>query len=54
MVDLGLKEILINPKNIVLIEWPEKIQRLLSKNSVFLKFRHGLKENIREIKIFGK
>lgn len=54
LTDLGLKVILKNSRNIVLIEWPEKIQRLLPKNSVWLKFKHGEKENIREIKISGK
>jgi len=45
--DLGLKQILSNPQNIVLIEWPEKIRRILPKNAIWLKFEHGEKENIR-------
>ncbi len=51
LIDLGLKEILRNPKNIVLIEWPEKIQRALPKNIIKIKFKYGKKENERIILI---
>ncbi len=51
LLDLGLKEILNNPQNIVLIEWAEKIKRILSKNTIWVKFEHGEKENQRTIKI---
>ena len=46
---LGLKEILPDPKNILLIEWPEKIKKILPKETVWIKFRHGKKENERVI-----
>ena len=49
LLDLGLKEILENPQNIVLIEWAERIKRALPKNAVWLKFEHGEKENQRII-----
>lgn len=45
--DLGLKEILKNPRNIVLIEWPERIKKYLPKNAIRIKFKHGEKENER-------
>lgn len=48
---LGLKEILTNPQNIVLIEWAEKIKNFLPKNAVWIKFEYGKKENERIIKI---
>lgn len=51
LMDLGLKEILVNPQNIVLIEWPEKIIKHLPKNAVQIEFKHGEKENERIIKI---
>lgn len=35
---LGLKEILNDPKNIVLIEWAEKIKSLLSKEIFWINF----------------
>ncbi|PIU98684.1 tRNA (adenosine(37)-N6)-threonylcarbamoyltransferase complex ATPase subunit type 1 TsaE [Candidatus Wolfebacteria bacterium CG03_land_8_20_14_0_80_40_12] len=50
LLDLGLKEILANHQNIVLIEWPEKIKKILPKNSIWIKFEHSGKINERIIK----
>lgn len=36
---LGLEEILLNPRNIVLIEWAEKIANLLPKNTTLIKIK---------------
>ena len=47
---LGLKEIFSDPKNIVLIEWADKIGRLLPKKSLLINFRHVRRENERIIK----
>lgn len=52
LLALGLKKIFQNSENIVLIEWAEKIKKLLPKNIIWLKLRHGPKENIRLIEIF--
>lgn len=49
LLDLGLKEILENPNNIILIEWSEKIKKDLIKNCILIKFKHGKKENERII-----
>ena len=49
LLRLGLKEILNNSQNIVLIEWPERIKKILPKNSVCLKFEHAEKINERKI-----
>ncbi len=38
-VELGLKEIINNPQNIVAIEWPEKIESLLPKEIIKLDFK---------------
>lgn len=46
---LGLKEILSNSQNIVLIEWPERVKNFLPKNSVWIKFEYGEKINERKI-----
>lgn len=51
ILDLGLKEILENPRNIVLIEWPEIIKRYLPKGVIWVEFEHGEKENERQIVI---
>ncbi len=38
ILDLGFKEIMANPKNIIAIEWAEKIKDLLPKNAMILNF----------------
>ena len=38
-VELGLKEIIKNPFNIVAIEWPEKIKKVLPKNTIYIEFK---------------
>ncbi|GAH99033.1 unnamed protein product, partial [marine sediment metagenome] len=38
LLALGFKEIISNPQNIVTIEWADKIKKILSKNTIFLKF----------------
>ena len=45
----GADEIFKDPKNIVLVEWPEKIKKILPKKTLWLKFRYGKKENERII-----
>ncbi|MBI5079168.1 tRNA (adenosine(37)-N6)-threonylcarbamoyltransferase complex ATPase subunit type 1 TsaE [Candidatus Wolfebacteria bacterium] len=49
LLKLGLKEILNNSRNIVLIEWPERIKKILPKNSVWIKLEHAEKINERKI-----
>lgn len=46
---LGLKKILADKENIVLIEWAEKIKRYLPPKTVWLEFKHGRKEKERII-----
>lgn len=46
---LDFKEIISNPENIVLIEWPERITKLLPKNTTWIYFSHGKKINERKI-----
>lgn len=38
ILELGFKEIVSDPKNIILIEWPEKIKKILPKNPIIIKF----------------
>jgi len=47
--DLDFKEIISNPKNIVAIEWPEKIKKVLPKDTIIIKFKFVDKDK-REIK----
>lgn len=46
---LGFHEIAADPDNIILIEWAENVKRLLPKNTMWLRFSHGKKENERRI-----
>ncbi|MDP2741712.1 MAG: tRNA (adenosine(37)-N6)-threonylcarbamoyltransferase complex ATPase subunit type 1 TsaE [bacterium] len=39
ILDMGFKEIILNPKNIVAIEWPEKIKKFLPKPVIIIKFK---------------
>ena len=48
ILELGFKEIISNPKNIIAIEWPEKIKKLLPKDSIIIKFKF-IDQNKREI-----
>lgn len=50
ILTLGFKEIAANPENIVLIEWADKIKKLLPKNALKIKFE-WLGENKRKITI---
>ena len=42
---MGLKEILSDPNNIVLIEWAEKAKELLPKNTVKINISKGDDQN---------
>lgn len=48
---LGLKEIFSNSENIVLIEWPERISRILPKKRINLVFNHEKDTRMRKIKV---
>lgn len=46
--ELGLQEIMDNPNNIVLIEWAEKVKKILPKNTTYINIK-SLSEDEREI-----
>jgi len=48
LLELGFQEIVSNPKNIILIEWPERVESILPKDTMFLNFRF-VNMNTREI-----
>jgi len=50
ILDLGFKEIISNPKNIVAIEWVDRIKKVLAKEIIILKF-HFVNKNKRKIEI---
>jgi len=45
---LGLKNIILDPKNILAVEWPEKIKKIIPKSATVIKFK-WLDKNKREI-----
>ena len=50
ILDLGFKEIVSNPKNLVAIEWAERIKKILPKGTMILKFDF-INQKQREISI---
>lgn len=48
ILDLGFKKIINNPENIVVIEWAERIKKILPKSAVWLDFE-WLDRNKRKI-----
>jgi tRNA threonylcarbamoyladenosine biosynthesis protein TsaE len=51
IIDLDFRKIINDPKNIVLIEWPEKILKYLPKDTILVNFKHGKKVNERVVNI---
>lgn len=50
ILQLGFEEIITDPKNIVAIEWPEKIAKILPRSSMQINFRY-LGENKRGLTV---
>ena len=50
ILGLDFQEIISNPKNIILIEWAEKVKKILPKNIIWIKFKI-ISDKEREIKI---
>ncbi|MFH1656735.1 MAG: tRNA (adenosine(37)-N6)-threonylcarbamoyltransferase complex ATPase subunit type 1 TsaE [Candidatus Nealsonbacteria bacterium] len=48
LLDLGFKEIISNQSNIVVIEWADKIKKIMPKNSIWIEFK-VVNENKRKI-----
>jgi len=51
ILDLNWKEIISDSKNIILIEWPERISKILPKNKIQITFKYGKNENERYLTI---
>jgi len=47
ILDLGFKEIISDPKNIVCIEWSDRIKKILPSNTLFLRFSHIVKNRLK-------
>lgn len=51
LLAIGLNEFISNKKNIIVIEWAEKIKSVLPKNTIWINFKLGKKENERIITV---
>ena len=51
---LKLKNIFRNNQNIVLIEWAERIKKIIPKGAIWIKFSHGENGNERNIEIIRR
>lgn len=49
MAVIDFDKVLADPKNIVVVEWADKIKKILPKDSIWISFSHGSKENERII-----
>jgi len=49
ILKLDLAEIFIDPKNIVIIEWADKIRKIIPKDAIWIEFQHVMKKNERII-----
>lgn len=50
ILNLGFEEIISNPKNIVIIEWADKVSDIIPKNSLWIDFE-WVDENERKITV---
>ena len=51
LAPLGFKELLKDPRSIVLVEWADRTKKIFPKDTVWIRFEHGEKESKRIIKI---
>lgn len=38
---LGFKEIIANPRNVVAVEWADRIKKILPRDTLWIQFEHG-------------
>ena len=50
-IDLGFKELIKDSNNIILIEWADRVKKLLPPGTIWLKFEHSKNSRERVIKI---
>jgi len=48
-VQLGLREVIDDPENIVVIEWADRVRKLLPKDAILIDIKHGDDHNERHI-----
>ncbi len=53
IISLGWEEMINDPNNIILVEWAERIQKIIPPNSIWINFK-WISENEREINFLNK
>lgn len=53
LLAIGLQEFMADKNNLIVIEWAEKIKDILPKNTQWIKFKTGKKENEREVSLLA-
>lgn len=51
LIDLGMEEILADPENIVLMEWAERVKKILTKDTIKINFKH-ISQKERELEVY--
>lgn len=54
LVVLGFKKIFADHKNIVLVEWPENVRKLLPRDTIMIRMEHGGKASERMLTVVAK
>jgi tRNA threonylcarbamoyladenosine biosynthesis protein TsaE len=50
---LGMREMLRDPRNLVIVEWAEKVRRALPKDATWVMFSHGASAHERTLTVQG-
>jgi len=50
LLELGWKEIIADKKNVIIIEWAERVRKIIPKDAIWIKFK-WIAKNERELKI---
>ncbi len=53
LLNLGWEELVTDPKNLILIEWPEQVPELIPKNALWVELKHH-GEHSRQITLTSK
>ena len=52
LADIGWQELIKDKNNIIIVEWADKIRKIMPKDTRWIKFSIGKKDNQRKINIF--
>ena len=51
LIALGLKAILDNPRNLLIVEWADRVKGIVPKGTVWVTFHHGRRADERKIMV---